>query len=82
MMSVTLEIDEKTVDGMKFLGFLETLGYVSVTSMEGSIKPNNHRKPKIYTALDFLDEWSGAFEHLDDEDADEVRYNYLSEKYK
>ena len=80
MTSVTLEVDDKSVDGMKFLSFLETLGYVSVTTIENRKKPKNREKTKTYSALDFLDEWSGAFGHLNDEDADDVRYNYLSEK--
>ena len=80
MTSVTLEIDDKSVDGMKFLSFLETLGYVSLTTIERRKKPNNRESTNIYSALDFLDEWSGAFGHLNDEDVDEVRYNYLSEK--
>ena len=36
---------------------------------------------KTYTALDFLDEWSGAFGYLDDEDAEKAKYEYLSQKY-
>ena len=46
-------------------------------------KRNDSRQPtKMYSAIDFLDEWSGAFEQLDDDDMDEVKFNYLTEKYK
>jgi hypothetical protein len=79
MTTVTLEVNEQTLDGKQFLSFLETLGYVSILS------PNNKRKQpekKTYTAIDFLDEWSGAFEQLDGEDLDDVKYQYLIEKYK
>jgi hypothetical protein len=79
MTTVTLEIDEQTLDGERFLGFLETLGYVSILSPNGKRKQTEN---KIYTAMDFLDEWSGAFEQLCDEDLDDVKYQYLMEKYK
>ena len=82
-MTVTLEIDDRTHSGKKFLSFLETLGYVSITSMDSKINVAKHHSTNtLYTAMDFLDEWSGAFGQLNDEDLDEVKYNYLSAKYK
>jgi hypothetical protein len=82
MTTVTLEIDDKCVSGQKFLSFLENLGYVSIISPENKKKPNSRVEPKTYSAVDFLEEWTGAFAQLNDEDLDELRYNYLSEKYK
>ena len=82
MATVTLEIDDKSVNGIKFLSFLETLGYISITSTERKKKEEKRQTTKKYTAKDFLDEWSGAFEQLNDKDLDEVKYNYLSEKYR
>lgn len=58
------------------MGFLETLGYVSIVSKR------NEKRMTGYTASDFLDEWSGAFEQLNNEDLDKVKYDYLTRKYK
>ena len=80
MTTVTIDIDEKSLDGKRFLSFLETLGCVSIVSKKGKKLLNGY---KTYTAMDFLDEWSGVFkQQLDDEDIDSLKYEYLTEKYK
>jgi hypothetical protein len=63
------------------LSFIDTFGGVSIVSKEHKKRLNGSKVQKTYTALDFLDEWSGAFGYLDDEETDRAKYEYLIEKY-
>ena len=83
MTTVTIEIDDKSLDGKRFLSFLETLGCVSIVSKKGKKLLNGYKTQKTYTAMDFLEEWSGGFkQQLDDEDVERLKYEYLTQKYK
>jgi hypothetical protein len=82
MRTITIELDDKSLAGKRFLSFLKTLGYVSVVSKRSKKKPYLSQKKKTYTALDFLNEWSGAFKNINDEDIDKVKYDYLIQKHK
>jgi hypothetical protein len=81
MTTVTIEIDDKSIDGKRFLSFIDTFGGVSIVSKENKNRHNGQKVQKAYTALDFLDDWSGAFGYLDDEEADRAKNEYLMEKY-
>jgi hypothetical protein len=66
-------------------------GIISLPSMPGlfnkevklTIVPKEkepHDKEK-YSALDFLEEWSGAFK-INEEDLNQAKYEYLTDKYR
>jgi hypothetical protein len=44
-------------------------------------KSENHTKKKI-TALEFVNKWAGFLKHIDDEQIDNAKYNYLMNKHK
>jgi len=67
--------------GEEITPFLEKIGIISHEWKGNKESPNGRKMQKTYTALDFLDEWSGAFGYLDDEEADRAKYGYLIQKY-
>jgi len=67
--------------GEEITPFLEKIGITSLEWKENKKSLNGNRVQKTYTALDFLDEWSGAFGYLNDEEADRAKYEYLIQKY-
>ena len=67
--------------GEEISPFLEKIGIITHEWKGGKESLNGHKIQKTYTALDFLDEWSGVFGYLDDEEAESAKYEYLIQKY-